>query len=157
MIIITKNVKSEAYIQFQKSMISTSFSLMLVAECFYVLTVLMFKITLGSFFLRITVKPWQRQVAYMTMAVSTVYSIAYFLFVVFQCGLPKGGWEFLMRKITEKCASRTTWLALSYTHAAIVSLTDVVFAILPMLLLRDSQMRLREKFIVGLVLMLGTR
>ena len=62
-----------------------------------------------------------------------------------------------MSKITEKCASRTTWLALSYTHAAIVSLTDVVFAILPMLLLRDSQMRLREKFIVGLVLMLGTR
>lgn len=60
---------------------------LVTAEVFYVLTMLVLKISLALFFLRIMVKRWQQKVVYVAITFSTLMSIGYFFFACFQCGV----------------------------------------------------------------------
>ena len=149
-------VTDPSYAQLKLNVVAKTAYLMLVAESFYILTVLAFKISLGLFFLRITKEPQLRMVVYITIGISTAFSIAYFFFVVFQCGVPKNAMTFILSKLRGRCRAKATALGMAYTHALVVSLTDFVFAILPLALLKNSLLDRREKWIVGLILVMGT-
>jgi len=129
---------------------------LLAAEVFYILTMLAFKISLGLFFLRITHKKWQRYVIYVAVTISTVFSIAYLFFAIFQCGVPKSGLVFVARKKAKACVGIDAILGMGYAHAAVVSATDWAFAILPILLLRKADLDIQEKVTVGFILVLGS-
>jgi hypothetical protein len=129
---------------------------LLTAESFYVLTMLVLKISLALFFLRIMVKPWQQRVVYITITVSSLVSIGYFFFAVFQCGYTSGSaWVFFVRKLTDQCVTPTQIIAVSYTHAGVTTLTDIIFAVLPLFMLRGSRIAARERWIVSFILVLG--
>lgn len=129
---------------------------LLTAESFYVLTMLVLKISLALFFLRIMVKPWQQRVVYIAITVSSLVSIGYFFFAVFQCGYTSGSaWVFFVRKLTNKCVTPTQIIAVSYTHAGVTTSTDIVFATLPLFMLRGSKIATRERWIVSFILVLG--
>lgn len=128
---------------------------LLTAESFYVLTMLMLKISLTLFFLRIMVKPWQQRVVYVSITISTLVSTAYFFFAIFQCGYPSNAWIFFIRKITNKCITPTQIIAVSYTHGGVTTLTDAIFAAFPLFMLKGSNMSLRERWIVSFILVLG--
>ena len=127
-----------------------------MAETFYVLTITVFKISLGLFFLRITNAFWQRYVVYVAVFISTTFSITYMFFAIFQCGVPKSGLDFALKKLSMQCIDVKVITGMGYAHAAVVAATDWTFAILPIPLLRESRMPLRDKISVGFVLTLGT-
>lgn len=122
--------------------------LLIVAEVFYVLTMMALKAALALFFLRIIVEPWQRRVVYFNLIATTVFGIGYFFFAVFQCGVLNGT-TFWIRKLTGKCSSTALILGLGYTHALINALTDLTFVALSIPMLNKVRINYREKIIVG--------
>ena len=129
---------------------------MLITEYFYPLTMLLLKVSIGYFFLRIIEVSWQRRVVWAVMVVSIVANIGYFFFLLFQCGKPAGGEDFLQRQLARQCISTEGANGIIYTHGVLDTLSDVVFASLPYFLLKDSMMNKREKWSTGLILALAT-
>jgi hypothetical protein len=117
---------------------------------------LVLKISLALFFLRIMVKPWQKRVVYVAITIATLMSTGYFFFAIFQCGYTKANaWVFFARKLSNQCITPTQIIAVSYTHGGITTLTDITFAALPLFMLRGSRMATRERWIVSFILVLG--
>lgn len=111
------------------------------------------KISLGLFFLRVIVKKWQRKIVYTTMVLSTIINIYHSIFIIFSCGSPQ---HYLERKIQMKCVRKSVELALAFEQAAITTITDFVFALLPLPLLWNVSIDKRSKISVGCILGLGT-
>ena len=128
---------------------------LIAGEVFYVLTVLVFKISLGLFFLRVTTVPWHRNVIYTTMAISTSFSIVFFFFALFSCRDLTGRSEAERRWWTERCFDLEVIGGMTYTHAAIGSATDLLFVTMPLLILRKSIMPKQEKLTVIFILVLA--
>ncbi|KAE9990961.1 hypothetical protein EG327_000674 [Venturia inaequalis] len=131
----------------------TAVTYTLVAEVFYLMTIMFLKISLGLFFLRVVSKKWQRKVVYATMFLSTIINIYHTVFVVFSCGSPQ---HYLERMIQMKCVRKSVELGLAYEQAAVTTITDFVFALLPLPLLWNLSMDRRSKTLVGCILGLGT-
>ena len=108
--------------------------------------------SIAIFYLRIVQSRAQKVVIYTTVLCSTLFSIAMFFFAVFQCGIYDGAFDFIFRRLTNDCASDSSALGMTYTHAVITTLTDWTFLLMPVWLLRKSMMSKRVKLIVGLFL-----
>jgi hypothetical protein len=122
---------------------------LLISETFYIWTVLVLKISVGLFFLRLSVERWQKAIVWFLMFLSTSFSIGLFFFEIFQCGYFSTMLEFVIKKATNECVSGFTILSMTYTHAAITAFTDWVFVILPFFILKSSKMQTKEKIVVG--------
>ncbi|KAL2357039.1 hypothetical protein BJ546DRAFT_837614, partial [Cryomyces antarcticus] len=118
----------------------------------YVASTVILKISLGIYFLRIAIKKWQIYTIYSLMTISTLYGIIYFLVAIFQCGLPS---LFLQHQLHKQCINPQTLLGLGYTHAVISTITDWTFAILPIFVLWNTNMDIRSKVSVAIILTLG--
>ena len=129
---------------------------LIVAEVFYITTMMVFKISLGLFFLRIINTRWQRHVVYVAVVVSTVFSLIFLFFTIFECGIPTDRVEFAMRRLTLHCVDARVISFMGYFHAAVVSASDWAFTILLIPLLIESRMSTRDKVIVSFILTLGT-
>ncbi|OCK82007.1 hypothetical protein K432DRAFT_294167 [Lepidopterella palustris CBS 459.81] len=125
----------------------------IAAEDFYIATICFMKVSFGIFFQRIIAKPWHRNLIYIIVAVSTVQSLANFFFIIFRCGPHPG--HYLTMQLEGKCASRSVNLLFLYMHAAVTTVTDWIFALLPVFILWDSKMDIRTKISVGFILSLG--
>jgi hypothetical protein len=114
------------------------------------------KISLGGFFLRIMVERWQRWVVIGAVVLSCTLNIATVFFFIFMCGVPKGGVQFFEKYIANQCVSSTHQLIMYYFQACSGTLTDLVFALLPIFILRKSALPLRDKITAGAILLLAT-
>jgi len=128
---------------------------LIVSETFYLVTVLVLKISLGIFYLRVLAKPWARKLVYASMTISTVWNFACTMFVIFQCGYPKSSMIVVQRALTGKCVSVTTDRGFGYSQAAVTTITDFVYATLPLLIVRGAGIDKREKVVVCFILALG--
>jgi hypothetical protein len=128
---------------------------LLVTEDFYILTMLVLKVSLAIFFLRILIDKWQRRIIIATVTVSTLFGIAYFFFAVFQCGVVKNSFDLWFKFASHKCITRSQILGISYTHATITTGSDWIFALIPLSMMKQLQLRWKEKLIVGFILTLG--
>ena len=127
--------------------------LLIVAECFYILSMIALKLSLAIFFLRILASQWQRYVIVAAVTVSTIFGIAYLLFAVFQCGMFDSINIFIVRLVGGMCAKKPVGLAMNYTYAVLGTISDWTCGLIPIFLLRKSNMPLRAKIIVcGLLL-----
>jgi hypothetical protein len=119
------------------------------------MTMLTLKPAIGLFFLRILVYPWQKRIVYIAVALSTAFNIAYFFVICFQCGITHNSFEIFEKFVSSKCLSPPRILGMAYTHAIITALTDWTFAIMPIIIIQKSQLRIREKYIVGFIVMMA--
>ncbi|OCL06326.1 hypothetical protein AOQ84DRAFT_223942 [Glonium stellatum] len=126
----------------------------IAGEDTYIVTMCILKISLGIFFNRIVVKPWQRYVIFGVVAVSTLQSLASFFFIIFRCGPSPG--HYLVMQLEGKCAPRWLNLLFLYMHAGITTITDWIFAMLPVSILWHTKMDVRSKLSVGFILTLST-
>jgi hypothetical protein len=126
-----------------------------VSESFYILTMLALKVALGMFFLRILLKQWQRRFVYAVIAISILFNAAYFFFSVFQCGIVSSSYILWQKFATGQCITPEQILAVSYTHAAITTATDMAFAILPITMINQSHLERKEKIIVIFIIGMG--
>jgi hypothetical protein len=106
------------------------------------------KLSLGLFFLRIMVENWQNRSIYVIIALNTVVGTAYFFFALFACGVPLTPHNYWARRITGKCASFSVILGNGYAYAGLNALTDIALAILPISIVKKSNMTAKEKRII---------
>lgn len=119
----------------------------------YIIATILFKLSLAVFFLRVLNRRWQRQVIYASAGLYTVVGVAWFFVAVFQCGSPA---NFVANTSAGKCLSFTTVLApFNYVHGVLNALTDWVFAIVPIYIVRSTQMSRRDKASVMGIFILG--
>jgi hypothetical protein len=111
------------------------------------------KISLGIFYLRIVVTRWQQVTVYVTVGIAALYGTYYFFAILFACGLPS---KFLLNTLEGHCVgSREARFAINMTAGVINAVTDFVLAILPISLIRKASMPLPDKIAASMVLLLG--
>jgi hypothetical protein len=99
--------------------------------------------------------PWQKKVIHWIFIIFTTYSVGYFFFAVFQCGITTGG-EFFEKRISGTCAKESAGLGLGYIHSILTAGTDLIYVFLPIPMINQSTLRFREKIVVGGILIVGT-
>jgi hypothetical protein len=120
-------------------------------EVFYTITTSIFKFAIGLFLLRITIVPTHIWIIRAIMAIAGVLGIAYTLLVVFQCK-PVSYWWDLDPTHTGTCLSASLVMNFTYVVSALNSFADWTFGILPILIVKDLQMKRRVKVIVSTVI-----
>jgi rhodopsin domain-containing protein len=113
------------------------------------------KFSLAAFYLRIMVKRWQKQAVYAVVGLATIIGLIYFLFAIFQCGVPGKGLPFWEKKLMHLCNDKASTLGFGYTHAILTAGTDISLAVLPIPLIWRAQIPRKEKAIVAGILGVG--
>lgn len=90
------------------------------------------------------------------MAISVTFGLAYMLFVIFQCGAPIQGPTFWMKTLAKQCVPDEAILGMGFAHGILTAATDLIFAILPIPIIRTSTKPFREKAMIVGILMIGT-
>lgn len=125
----------------------------MVSEATYVVAMMILKISLGIFFARIVVKPWQMGLIYVNVGVNIFSSTATFFYVLFRCGPNLD--DYVIQQLSDKCTPRTLDRFMAYQQAAIMTLTDLVFVALPVFILWNANMSGSSKISVGFILSLA--
>jgi hypothetical protein len=128
---------------------------LLVAEHLYIATMPTLKVSLGVLLLRFIMERWQKKVVWITITLSTVYSIGYFFVNLFQCGYFANIQEYLQKKQNNQCLGEPQILGMTYTFSAVNAVTDWVLTGIPFLVLRKTHMNSKQKATVGFILLLG--
>jgi hypothetical protein len=111
------------------------------------------KISLGIFYLRIVVSRWQKITVYATVGVATIFGCFYFFAVLFSCGVPA---DFLVNAIQQKCwGTPQGRFATNLSAGTINALSDFILATLPITLIRKACMPFPAKLSAGGILLLG--
>ena len=95
------------------------------------------------------VSKMQRRAIYLILILSTSVGIAFAFFIIFQCGVPVQATLYWERRGLQQCVSNKAILAMSYTHAAVSSSTDLSLTLLPIPMLIRSKISRDEKWIVA--------
>ncbi|KEQ74801.1 hypothetical protein M436DRAFT_23581, partial [Aureobasidium namibiae CBS 147.97] len=121
---------------------------------FYCFSLVFLKISLAFFYLRIVIQRWQRWVIFMTVTVFTLYGLAYAFIYLFRCGLNVN--DQLISRAEGKCIPDHTLLVMTYVFGSVDTLTDFIYAFLPIYVLWNSNMPLGMKFTAGFLLCIGS-
>ncbi|KAG9858505.1 hypothetical protein KCU98_g461, partial [Aureobasidium melanogenum] len=134
------------------NVLGTALEYTLIYNSLYVLTTILFKISLAIFFLRIVVAKWQRRLIIIPTALFTAYSLAYMFITTFRCGSPR---EILLNTARGKCLPTSIVSPLLYVSGISNALMDVMFACLPTFVLWHSQMPKKTKISCCILLSMG--
>jgi hypothetical protein len=124
-----------------------------VSEATYVMAMMTLKISLGIFFARIVIKPWQMRLIYINVGVNIISSVATFFYCLFRCGPDLN--IYVLQQVSDRCTPKTLDRFMAYQQAAITTLTDLVFVVLPVSILWNANMNRRSKISVGFILCLA--
>ena len=111
------------------------------------------KISLGIFFARIVVASWHLMLIYVTIGVNIFSSAAAFFYCIFRCG-PNVD-RYVLQQLKNQCTSRGLDRFMAYQSATFSTLTDLVFVVLPIVVLWNANMDRRSKLSVGFILCLA--
>jgi hypothetical protein len=111
------------------------------------------KLSVAVFLLRIATQKRYLWTLKISMVIITIWSIAVFLFEIFQCQPVEAQWDFTIEN--GHCASGGSFVAAAYSISVMTILSDWLYAILPIPMIWAVQMTTQKKFTVGFVLSLG--
>jgi hypothetical protein len=114
------------------------------------------KISLGLFFNRIMNEKWQKKALAITMSITLFVGIGYWLFSIFQCGIPNKGAAFWQKKLGNMCASDATAIGLGYTSGLVNAIGDVILCGLPIPVILKARLSSKEKAIISGIFVLAT-
>ncbi|KAF2766998.1 hypothetical protein EJ03DRAFT_162776 [Teratosphaeria nubilosa] len=123
-------------------------------ELLYQPTNLALKFAIGFFILRVAQSKGHRIIIYIVLTVSCLHGLAFVIVLLQQCHPISAYWE---TKHVEGhyCTSLNVLLALNYALSAINVVTDWTIAILPIFVVRKTQMPPFQKRLVAIILALG--
>lgn len=124
----------------------------IIYDALYILTTVLFKISLAIFFLRIVVISWQRHLIYIATGIYTIYSTVFILIITFRCGTPS---DLLINAFKGRCISDAAIMPLVYTSGVLNAAVDWIFAVFPVLILWNSNMPRKAKISAGVLLSMG--
>ncbi|KAH6644592.1 hypothetical protein C7974DRAFT_23862 [Boeremia exigua] len=124
-----------------------------VSESTYLVAMMTVKISIGIFFMRIVVASWHLMLIYVTIGVNVVSSVASFFYVVFRCG-PNVD-RYVLQQLKNQCTPRVLDRFMAYQSAVFSTLTDLVFVLLPVVVLWNANMDRKSKISAGFILCLA--
>ncbi|KAF9695326.1 hypothetical protein EKO04_006395 [Ascochyta lentis] len=124
-----------------------------VSEATYLIAMMVVKISLGIFFARIVIASWHLMLIYVTIGINVVSSVAAFFYCILRCG-PNVD-RYVLQQLQNRCTSRGLDRFMAYQSATFSTLTDLVFVVLPIIVIWDSNMDRKSKFSVGFILCLA--
>ncbi|OJZ92186.1 hypothetical protein ASPFODRAFT_251851 [Aspergillus luchuensis CBS 106.47] len=110
------------------------------------------KISIGLFLLRFAPRRGYKIFIWVVMVVMLLYTIICFLTLMFECKDIRSIWD---ENVKSQCFTSSQLLKLSYTNTGLNILTDIIFAILPAIMLRHLQVNRRVKASLVCILGLG--
>lgn len=119
----------------------------------YSFTVIMVKVAVGFFLLRVIVVPWQKYIIWGTLVVSTGWGLFMFFGTVFQCDPPSYFWN---QNQEGNCNNKTGGVGVGYIQAAISALADFIFAGIPFFMLRHSNLGWKKRAAIYFIMSLGS-
>jgi hypothetical protein len=111
------------------------------------------KLSIAIFLLRIATKKRYTWTLKISMFIVTVWSLAIFLFDIFQCAPIKAQWDFTI--MNSKCAPGGSFVAAAYSISVLTVITDWIYAIIPIPMIWSVQLTTQKKATVTFVLSLG--
>ncbi|KAH7066842.1 hypothetical protein BKA63DRAFT_453196 [Paraphoma chrysanthemicola] len=124
-----------------------------VSEATYIIATMTLKISLGIFFVRIVVKPWQVGIIYVNVGINIFSSAAAFFYCLFRCGPDLD--RYAVQQVLDKCTPQTLDRFVAYQQAAVTTMTDLIFLIMPLIILWNANMSRQSKISVGFILSLA--
>jgi hypothetical protein len=120
---------------------------------FYCCSMILSKISIGCFLLRISIKRIHTWIIYGAMFVSTAACTAFFLVTLFQCKPIKYFWAKSLPDGT--CINNTVIIALGFVYSIFSIVADFTFALLPAALVWNLQLKRRTKIALIPLLTMG--
>ena len=111
------------------------------------------KLSIAVFLLRIAVLKRYVWTLKISMVIITIWSLAIFLFNIFQCTPVEAQWDFTIKN--GKCSSENLFVAAAYSISIMTILSDWLYAILPIPMIWSVKMTVQKKLTVAFVLSLG--
>jgi len=112
------------------------------------------KASIALMLLRLSVRPTHKKILWVTFFITEIYSAFFFFLFVFQC-IPS---QYFWTRYTGghgTCLDTSVVVAATYGYSAITCAGDLVFSILPVLLVWSLQMGRKEKAAVVAILAMG--
>ncbi|KAF3035053.1 hypothetical protein E8E11_003338 [Didymella keratinophila] len=120
---------------------------------FYCCSMILSKISIGCFLLRISVKRIHTWIIYSAMFVSTFACAAFFFVTLFQCNPVRYFWAKSLPNGT--CINNTVIIALGFVYSIFSIIADFTFALLPAALVWNLQLKKRTKIALIPLLTMG--
>jgi hypothetical protein len=111
------------------------------------------KISIGFFLLRISVKRIHTWIIYAAMTVSTVACTAFFFVTLFQCNPIRYFWQKSL--VDGTCIPNIVIIALGYVYSIFSIIADFTFALLPAALVWNLQLKKKTKIALIPLLTMG--
>ncbi|KOS19290.1 hypothetical protein ESCO_000445 [Escovopsis weberi] len=124
-----------------------------LATISYILNMMLIKLSIGVFLLRVSVKPVYNHIIRVSLVVVVLWSLGIFVWDVFQCVPVEKQWDYRIRG--GRCASPAEILAAAYAISALTIISDWLYALLPIPMLWSVKMSKQAKATVILILSLG--
>ncbi|GME31989.1 putative integral membrane protein [Neofusicoccum parvum] len=124
-------------------------------EMSYVASVLFVKLSLCYFYLPLTNLRWQIYTVYALVVINSVYTTAYLCVIIFQCSPVDYFWNQFLNASGGRCLNTTVIMNLSYCHNTMEILSDWILSVMPIWLLKGTQLPTRTKIAVSVLLSLG--
>ncbi|KAJ4356956.1 hypothetical protein N0V95_002899 [Ascochyta clinopodiicola] len=120
---------------------------------FYCCSMILSKISIGCFLLRISVKRIHTWIIYAAMFVSTFACTAFFFVTLFQCHPVRFFWNKTLEDGT--CIDNRVIIALGFVYSIFSIIADFTFALLPAFLVWNLQLKRRTKIALIPLLTMG--
>ncbi|QDS72485.1 hypothetical protein FKW77_009989 [Venturia effusa] len=78
-----------------------------------------------------------------------MFGIITLFFAIFQCGFFSHISVFVIRIVSNQCASEALGLGINYTYASLATISDWTCILVPIFVLKESAMPLKRKLVVG--------
>ena len=126
-----------------------------VCEIFYGFSSTFCKLAAGALLLRLTTKKFHVRIIWAVMILASLFGIAFVAQIIAQCEPTGFFWSATRDPSQGHCIDPKIILGFTYAHAAVSSIGDWTFGILPAFIVSGLNMNLRSKASVFLVLALA--
>lgn len=113
---------------------------------------IMVKISIGLFLLRVIVSRVQRCIVYLVVGTTVVVGIVFLFVTVFQCSPVAYFWD---RGLAGKCFDMEVIIGLTYFYGTVNAICDFTFGLLPVFLVWNLEMDKRVKIVLIPILGMG--
>lgn len=110
--------------------------------------------SIASMLYRLSIRPAHRLIIWITTIFTEVYSLFFFFIFIFQCSPSRYFWTRVTGD-TGSCLDTSVVIGATYGYSAVTCAGDLVYSILPVLLVWSLQMGRKEKAAVVLILAMG--
>lgn len=125
-------------------------------EILYAISNMAVKLSIALMLLRVVVEDYHKKAIYIVTGLVEVYSVLYFIGFLVQCVPASLFWTRVQGDTNGHCVNQRIIVIATYVYSFITVMFDWTMALLPWFVVRKSQLDLRTRLMVTVVLSLAS-